>query len=138
MNTDCPNRNSVRQGHTKSTECSNRYSPPRNGECDDATIPNLKSTEYSNRYSPPRNGGCDDANPNLKSTECSNRYSPPRNGGGVGVTTPNQQPVGLQQGTGLTQIVAALQAAFAGGVPLTQGVATGLYLFQPVGLCYQI
>ena len=71
-----------------------------------------------------------------KSTECSNRYSPPRKGGFDDVTTPNQQPIGLQQCTGLTRIVAALQAALAGGVPLTQGVASGLYLFQPVGLCY--
>ena len=67
-----------------------------------------------------------------RSTECFNRYSPPRNGGYDDDT--NQQPVGLQQGTGLSRIVAALQAALDGGVPLTQGVATGLYLFQPVGL----
>ena len=65
------------------------------------------------------------------SMECSHRYSPLRSGGCNYINNTGQQPEGLRH---LRMVVAVLQAAFAGGVPLTQGVATGLYLFQPVGL----
>ena len=69
------------------------------------------------------------------STECSNRYNPPRNDGYDDDINSNQQPVGLRQDMVMARIVAALQAALVGGVTITQDVATGLYLFQPVGLC---
>lgn len=69
------------------------------------------------------------------STECSNRYNPPRNDGYDDDINSNQQPVGLRQDMGMARIVAALQAALVGGVTITQDVATGLNLFQPVGLC---
>ena len=66
-----------------------------------------------------------------KSTECSHRYSPLRSGGCNDNNIPGQQPEGLQH---MWLAVAALQAAFVGGMPLTQGVASGLYMYQPVGL----
>lgn len=72
------------------------------------------------------------------STECSNKNSPPRNGGYDDGVNPNQQPVRLRHNTDVARIVAALQAALVGNVPITQDVATGLYLFQPVGLCLNI
>lgn len=68
------------------------------------------------------------------STECSHRYSPLRSGGCNGSISTDRQPEGLQH---MRMVVAALQAAFVGGVPLTQGsqgVAAGLHLLQPYRL----